>query len=65
MVTGKFANNLTITGTEKRNIVVELSLSINQSFEWTEVNTDGKFEPSIGEQIVDMGLRGLIPRFTK
>lgn len=65
VVTGKFANNLTITGTEKRNIVVELSLSINQSFEWTEVNTDGKFEPSIGEQVVDMGLRGLIPRFTK
>jgi hypothetical protein len=65
VVTGKFANNLIITGTEKRDIVVELSLSINQSFEWTEVTSDGKYEPSIGEQVVDMGLRGLIPRFTK
>jgi len=38
-----------------------LSFSINNSFEWTEVNPDGKFEPEIGEQVVDMGLRGLIP----
>jgi len=65
VVTGKFANNLVITGTEKSDVVVELSLSINQSFEWTEVNADGKYEPSIGEQVVDMGLRGLIPRYTK
>lgn len=65
VVTGKFANNLIITGTEKRDIVVELSLSINKSFEWTEVTADGKYEPSIGEQVVDMGLRGLIPYFTK
>jgi hypothetical protein len=65
VVTGKFSNNLIITGNEKSDVVVELSLSINQSFEWTEVTADGKYEPSIGEQVVDMGLRGLIPRFTK
>lgn len=61
VVTGKFANNLVITGNETKDIVVTLSLSINNSFEWTEVTADGKYEPSIGENVVDMGLRGLIP----
>ena len=65
VVTGKFSNNMIITGNEESDVVVELSLSINHSFEWTEVTSDGKYEPSIGEQVVDMGLRGLIPRFTK
>jgi hypothetical protein len=41
--------------------VVTLSFSTNNSFEWTEVHADGKYEPSGGEQVVDMGLRGLIP----
>ena len=53
-----------ITGNETKNIEVQLSLSINNSFEWQEVNVDGKFEPSVGENVVDMGLRGLIPSFT-
>lgn len=61
VVTGKFANNLVITGNETKNIEVTLSLSINNSFEWEEVTPDGKYEPSIGENVVDMGLRGLIP----
>lgn len=61
VVTGKFANNLVINGNETKDIIVTLSLSINNSFEWTEVNADGKFEPAIGENVVDMGLRGLIP----
>jgi hypothetical protein len=64
VVTGKFANNLVITGNETKNIEVQLSLSINNSFEWTEVNTDGKYEPAAGENVVDMGLRGLIPSFS-
>jgi hypothetical protein len=42
-----------------------LSLSINKSFEWHEVLSDGKYEPSIGENVVDMGLRGLIPSYVK
>ncbi len=63
VVTGKFARNLVITGNETKDIVVTLSLSINNSFEWTEVNADGKYEPSAGENVVDMGLRGLIPSF--
>lgn len=64
LVTGKFANNFVITGNETKNVEVQLSLSINNSFEWSEVNADGKFEPSAGENVVDMGLRGLIPSFS-
>ena len=64
LVTGKFANNFVVTGNETKNMEVELSLSINNSFEWHEVNADGKFEPSVGENVVDMGLRGLIPSFS-
>ena len=61
VVTGEFENGLTITGNETQDITVTLSFSINNSFEWTEVNADGKYEPEAGEQVVDMGLRGLIP----
>lgn len=63
VVTGKFSNKLNITGNETKNIVLTLSLSVNNSFEWHEIVTDGKYEPSKGEQVVDMGLRGLIPTF--
>ena len=61
VVTGKFSQNLIINGSETRDIVITLSLSSNNSFEWEEVTLDGKYEPSIGENVVDMGLRGLIP----
>lgn len=65
VVTGRFANNLVITGTETNDVTITLSLSINNSFEWHEVNADGKFEPAAGENVVDMGLRGLIPSYVK
>ena len=65
VVTGKFAQNLVISGNETKDVVVTLSLSINKSFEWREVNFDGKYEPSLGENVVDMGLRGLIPSYVK
>jgi hypothetical protein len=55
-------NKLVITGNETSDIVVEVSLSTNKSFEWTEVVADGKWEPSKGEQVVDMGIRGMVPR---
>ncbi|WP_353779134.1 hypothetical protein [Winogradskyella sp. 3972H.M.0a.05] len=61
VVTGEFANGLIITGNETQDVEVTLSFSVNNSFEWTEVNADGKYEPEAGEQVVDMGLRGLIP----
>lgn len=65
VVTGKFPSSLVITGNETKDIVLTLSLSVNNSFEWHEVINDGKFEPSQGENVVDMGLRGLLPTFVK
>lgn len=64
VVTGQFENTFTITGAETEDVEVTLSFSVNNSFEWIEVNADGKYEPSAGEQVVDMGLRGLIPSVT-
>jgi len=61
VVTGEFSDGLTITGNETENVVVTMSLTTNNSFEWTEATTDGKFEPDAGEQVVDMGFRGLVP----
>lgn len=52
---------LKITGAEIKDIVVQVSLSTNKSFEWMEVVADGKWEPGKGEQVVDMGIRGMIP----
>jgi hypothetical protein len=62
LATGAFAGgNLQITGNETKDVVVTVSLSTNKSFEWVEVVNDGKWEPTKGETIVDMGVRGLIP----
>ncbi|OIQ27759.1 MAG: hypothetical protein BM564_11820 [Bacteroidetes bacterium MedPE-SWsnd-G2] len=61
VVTGQFSTPFQISGEETQDVEVSLSFSTNQSFEWTEVNPDGFYEPSAGEQLVDMGLRGLIP----
>lgn len=62
VVTGRFSSPLIITGNETEDIEIELAFSINNSFEWEEVNFDGKYEPGAGETVVDMGLRGLHPR---
>ncbi len=64
MVTGKFSTPLTITGVDKKNVVITLSLSTNNSFEWIDTNGNGKYDPSEGENVVDMGLRGLVPSYT-
>ncbi|MGQ0828365.1 MAG: hypothetical protein ACT4ON_08220 [Bacteroidota bacterium] len=67
LVTGQFVDNtmanspLIITGLETSDIIITVSLSTNKSFEWTEVDADGYFQPEIGENVVDMGIRGLIP----
>lgn len=62
LVTGPFnGGKLKITGTETKDIVIRVSLSTNKSFEWVDNNGNGKWEPSKGEQVVDMGLRGMIP----
>jgi hypothetical protein len=61
VVTGKFSEPLTISGTEAKNISITLSLSTNKSFEWKDSIPDNIWEPLKGENVVDMGIRGLIP----
>ncbi len=61
VVTGQFASGLTITGNETEDIVVTLSVSTNNSFEWIDQANDNIYEPSANDTVVDMGLRGLIP----
>ncbi len=61
LVTGQFAGgNMVITGNEVDDIVVEVSLSTNDSFEWID-NGDGIYEPEVGDVVIDMGIRGMIP----
>jgi hypothetical protein len=61
VVTGPFTSALSITGNETQNIVITVSLSTNKSFEWTDANLNGLYEPLNGDTVVDMGIRGLIP----
>ena len=61
LATGAFLLPLIITGTETNDIVIQVSLSTNDSFEWIELDGDNVFEPIDGETVVDMGVRGLIP----
>lgn len=62
VVTGPFSGNgLVITGQETEDIVVVLSVSTNQSFEWLETGNNNLYEPLNGDVVVDMGVRGLIP----
>ena len=61
VVTGQFATPLIITGKETSDINIVISLSTNKSFEWIDTNGNGLYEPLLGEQVVDMGIRGMIP----
>jgi hypothetical protein len=67
LVTGQFVNasgnpvNLVITGNETSDIVITVSLSTNNSFEWSENSGDTTYEPAAGDTVVDMGVRGMIP----
>ena len=70
VVTGKFATPLVITGDEKGDLTITLSFSVNNSFEWKDDNGNKQLDfyadgQTPGEQIVDMGLRGLIPIWSK
>lgn len=63
VVTGVIDPPLVITGDETEDISLTLSYSINNSFEWTDNNNNGKFDVDASGQntevVVDMGLRGL------
>lgn len=64
VVSGSFEQPLVITGQEKEAIEITLSMSINKSFEWEDLNGNGEWDidaqaPANSEPVVDMGLRGL------
>lgn len=62
VVTAAFApGRLTITGNETADVVVNVKLSTNKSFEWEDLFANGKWEPLRGERVVDMGIRGMMP----
>ena len=61
VVTAQFANPLIVTGNETTDINIVVSLSINKSFEWIDVDHNGTFDPNNGDQVIDMGIRGMIP----
>jgi len=68
VVTGKFDKPLVVTGEETQDLTVTLSFSIKQSFEWVDSNGNGQLDiyadgTTPAEKIVDMGLRGLIPKW--
>jgi len=61
VVTGPFENALVIPANPSSDIIIELRVSINNSFEWLETGNNDTFDPLDGDQVVDMGVRGLIP----
>jgi hypothetical protein len=65
LVTGAFSTPLVISGSETGNVVINLNLSTNKSFEWIDGNNNGKWDVDQNETVVDMGLRGLFPTYTR
>lgn len=61
LVTGMFASPLIVTGTETSDINIIVSLSTNKSFEWIDADGNSTYDPQDGDQVVDMGIRGMIP----
>lgn len=61
VVTGSFQDPLVITGEETEDITIVVSISTNNSFEWEDNNGNDRWDPLAGENVVDMGVRGLIP----
>ncbi len=64
IVTGEIEDGLLISGDETEDINLTLSFSTNKSFEWVDSNSNGEWDMDVQaqtvEQVVDMGLRGLI-----
>lgn len=72
LVTGEFYSTsssavspLIITGSETVNKTITVSLSTNKSFEWADNTGDypGYYEPGKLEFPVDMGIRGMVPKY--
>jgi len=64
LVTGAFAAPLVITGSETSDINIEVSLSTNKSFEWSETDGNNIYNPlpPNNDMVVDMGIRGMVPK---
>lgn len=62
LVTGQFLTALVITGNETSDINIVVSLSTNKSFEWIDVDGNGTYDPNNGDTVIDMGIRGMIPK---
>ena len=62
LVTGEFTTPLSITGNETTDINIVVSLSVNKSFEWIDVDGNGTYDPNNGDTVIDMGIRGMIPK---
>ncbi|HET8963867.1 MAG TPA: hypothetical protein VFM99_08215, partial [Chitinophagales bacterium] len=69
VITGKLTEPLVIDEeTKTQNLTITLSFSTNNSFEWADANANGLWDvdavnPALTEQVVDMGLRGMIATF--
>ncbi|MBL0359212.1 MAG: hypothetical protein IPP72_21140 [Chitinophagaceae bacterium] len=63
VVTGAFTAPLIVTGNETSDINIQVSLSTNKSFEWTETDGNNQYNPlpPNNDQVIDMGIRGMIP----
>jgi hypothetical protein len=61
VVTAQFATPFIVTGNETKDINIIVSLSINKSFEWIDVDHNGTYDPNNGDLVIDMGIRGMIP----
>lgn len=62
LVTGQFVSPLVITGHETSDINIIVSLSTNKSFEWIDADHNLTFDPNNGDAVIDMGIRGMIPK---
>jgi hypothetical protein len=62
LVTGQFLTPLIVTGNETSDINIVVSLSTNKSFEWIDADHNGTFDPNNGDAVIDMGIRGMIPK---
>ncbi len=70
LVSGNIEPPLVITGNEQEDLNIDLSFSINNSFEWIDNNGNGEWDinvsqPTSSEAVVDMGLRGLIGKWSQ
>lgn len=61
VVTGEFAEPFVVTNEEGRDRTIQINVSANKSFEWEEHTGDGLWEPSNMEEVMDLGIRGIVP----